>query len=420
MPQVLYFEVWDADSRAPTGEIIDGDNTEVCFPSSSKANIEAVSTECTRRVLLELTRPDGSTFNRNEGKEPFLVFGDRLLDNPPTVNGRFFKDNGAYSISAYPKSDPTAVLTYNFNVKLCETPTDPPTKSPTQPPSTSPPTKSPVSKPPSSGNDDCTPSQRTCASTQEELQAFLDASNPYEIVGICDGATIDTSTAPITMAQDYLTMCCAGSNCILENNGSGRNLVVNGAATSIIGIEFVGGVAKHDWGGNVNWWFAEGENNIIDCIFRDGMADGAGHLHVAFGWEPEPEATITIEKSTFVGGKASSDGGAIYITDAHDIFIRDCNFTANAAGTVWDSAIGGAIAISSEVGHMPKLEILNTVFSDNINGAVGVMLNGALADYDITFSGNSVGGNTPPSTSDCTHFYEPWTDTCIPLSEESP
>jgi len=414
-PQIVYFEVWDAAAQAPTGEIIDSNNKEVCFPPSAKANIEAVTSECTRRVLLQLTRPDGSTFNRNEGKLPYLVFGDHIFEDPPRVNGRFFEENGSYSISAYPKSDPTANLTYTFNVKLCdETPVEAPTQSPTEIES---PTNSPVIKPPTSGNLDCMPSQGVCATTHNELQAFLDAASPYDIVAVCDGATIDTSgyTTPITISKDHLTLCCTGSDCVLENNGSGRNLLVTGSAATVAGIEFVGG--KENTGGNV--YMRNGgdgnANNIIDCIFQEGTATDyfGGNLMAEFMYPGEN--SITIERSTFVGGTASWGGGA-FITDSKDVFIRDCNFTANTAGSVYGgSGVGGGLMISSEYGKMPKLEILNTVFNDNIQGAVAVF-----ANYNISFSGNSGGGNTPHTDTDCPDFYGPFGRACVPLSDELP
>lgn len=72
----------------------------------------------------------------------------------------------------------------------------------------------------------CVPTVGQCASTAEELEELIDATASCAsrggcnaTVAICDGATITTSGA--IKWQFYIaTLCCAGSNCAMESNGS--------------------------------------------------------------------------------------------------------------------------------------------------------------------------------------------------------
>jgi len=231
------------------------------------------------------------------------------------------------------------------------------------------------------------------------VSCFLDVANPYEIVAICDGTTVDTSAnTPITISQDYLTLSCEGSNCIMESDGSGRNLAVEALSTSIVGIEFVGGVApseSYEGGGNVLWRSTaggEGSDQIVDCTFRNGRATQGGNLFME-NWTP---STITIQKSSFIGGTADWDGGGAFVGGMGGILVEDCEFTDNAAGdNEW--TYGGGLFMATMFGEMAKLDILNTSFNDNKKGAVGV-----LDSYVLTFSGNSGEGNTPHAASNCT------------------
>jgi len=294
----------------------------------------------------------------------------------------------------------------------------PPTVAPTTAaPTTATPTRSPVTRVPTPpGNFDCAPTQGTCASTREELQSDLDSASPYDTVAICSGATIDTSSQSIAISQSFLTMCCAGgSDCIMANDGSGRNMVVNDAMT-IVGIEFVGGTAlrysnKH--GGNVQWTSSneEGNHSIINCTFRNGAGSYGGNLHIS-----TDAAKLTIQKSTFLGGRAYGYGGGIFIADGtENISIQDCEFTDNASGTR-SGLSGGGLQIAAKFGQMPKLEILGTVFNDNKGGAASTI--GHFGD--VVFSGNSGNGNTANKTwSACTGFYYD-TVGCFSLSEEWP
>lgn len=387
-PQVMHFEVWDADAQTSTGEVIDENNMDVCFPMT-KASIEAVATDCTHRVRFELTDYSGNKVDRLERREPYLVYGNRIFADPPTVNGRFFKEGETYSISAHP-GDRTKTLSYDFTVKYCESP------SPT----------------------DCTPTQGVCAASHDDLQNLLDNAGPNEVVAICDGATIDTSAdGPIIISQDELTMCCAGSDCVLENgDGSGRKLVVNGAAISILGIEFKGGNGAGRDGGNVqgetDYETVPGDNKIVDCTFRDGKGYLGGNLNVQL-WQ---ESTISIQKSSFIGGEALGLGGGVYMSGVDGISIRDCNFSENTAG--WDdwTSAGGGLFIATEFGAMSKLEILDTSFDDNENGAVAVY--GTYSEF--TFSGNSGTGNTHNGSGEvCTDLYA-WGNSlgCLELSDD--
>jgi len=114
VPRIIKFLVWDADKDEPTEKVIDGNDIEVCFPDGD-SSIEAVASDCTSEVKLELEYPDGNTRRQTERSFPYMLFGDSGGTN---IYGRRIRQ-GYYTISAYPDRDSTKTLSYDFRVINC-------------------------------------------------------------------------------------------------------------------------------------------------------------------------------------------------------------------------------------------------------------------------------------------------------------
>ena len=94
-------------------------------------------------------------------------------------------------------------------------------------------------------------------------------------------------------------------------------------------------------------------------------------------------ATVHIEETTFVGNKASGDGGAINIQQQAHLRMKHCLFDDNISGAPW----GRYYCCQG----MSTLHIEQTTFVGNkapYAGAINAGLNATLHIEETTFIGN--------------------------------
>ena len=229
----------------------------------------------------------------------------------------------------------------------------------------------------------CEPTSGSCAASATELQALINAevSGGNNVVTICDGVTIDTQEVSggitATDPDRLITLCCEGLDCLLANGGSGRNLEVTAGSVTLMDIGFVGGSAPGEFGGNVKIVSEGGFATIVDCTFQGGSAVLGGNLFL-------DSTNARVTGCSFSDGSASSAGGGMFVSRRHanDYVIEDSEFNNNSAGT------GGGLTVSTMLGDLPSLSVLNSSFNDNVGGA-------AYISHTITrLDGNSGSGNS--------------------------
>ena len=115
----------------------------------------------------------------------------------------------------------------------------------------------------------------------------------------------------------------------------------SGCVAEVNDCNFVGNIASID-GGAV---LCDYDNSIMvtDCNFAENLATYGGAFYF------EPNCSGTIAGSILVSNSADEDGGAIYLTDANNLSVVDCNVSFNTA------VRGGALFCLES----PKSEIIN-------------------------------------------------------------
>ena len=139
--------------------------------------------------------------------------------------------------------------------------------------------------------------------------------------------------------------------------------------------------------GGAIFMYDEGGVIVEDSAFMDNKAGEGGAIMIY------EEFGLTIEGSIFSGNQATEDGGALYLYDYAPTEIRNSTFSANHADEE-----GGAIYV-----YWPGPLIEYTTIVSNTAGTSG---GGVYSDYyaepfSSIIAGNSAGGSTTASDSDC-------------------
>jgi hypothetical protein len=265
------------------------------------------------------------------------------------------------------------------------------------------------------------------------------------VVTLCVDTTIETAQA-ISITQPNVKLCCETTGCLIESQGSDRNLYVTGTDFTLQGVDFVGGsqVATGEGGGNVAIQ-AAGHHVIRDCTFSGGTSDFVGGNLLV-----DTQGNVTITGSIFKSGKVRYGGGGLGVLNALGIVLEDCTFADNVAGSdgggfivfgdnVVDQeiyinestfernkAVSGGGFLATSFGHMPRLDVQLTTFNGNTaeEGGVASVFHYVIHDrlpLDLTLKGN--GGVNNEASSVCDGFYiflDPSDAHCFDVSEDYP
>jgi predicted outer membrane repeat protein len=178
-------------------------------------------------------------------------------------------------------------------------------------------------------------------------------------------------------------------NSAIEVPALTRSFEINGLYGLEKGVQIVAGSnARHfDFTGN-----ASDENGIFSLAsltFTGGNAIGdAGSISVSGG------ANLYIDTCSFLGNRASGNGGAIAVADS-TILVSATTFSGNSAQN------GGAIRVAGDTGG--RALVVNTTFSGNTassqGGAISAISSQELDLLADTFANNSAAAGEGPSVS---------------------
>lgn len=299
-------------------------------------------------------------------------------------------------------SEPTAAATtFSPTVSPTETTSNQPTTTPTSLPTTMAvevSTNSPTTM--ATVNLDlpvCKPTSGSCASTATELQDMIDnAASGNEIVAICgDGEVIETTESPIRINAPSMTMCCAGSVCLMRNEGTNINLIVKGDDFSMMDITVAGGKYQggNDPGGNVDI-SGSGHHRIVNCVFLEGSGPLGANLRVN-----NEGGAVSIQDSRFSLGGGGGWGGGAHIdgTDSA-VKISGSHFVQNDSGFV-----GGGLSflLNGNCSVILGDCVFDSNAASNSGGGVAIFVDDSrnFSSENIAFANNSFANNVAPQCS---------------------
>lgn len=205
-------------------------------------------------------------------------------------------------------------------------------------------------------------------------------------LGSGGGLTLDLAFTNVTNCtfEDNTQMVSGGGifvldssikidGCTFENNDVTRNGgaidIVGFAGPTITNSTFIGNGAGRQ-GGAINIESTDGgipgKVKVYNCILRgnEARADAGGGIYVDSG--PTTVAGCTIVRNT-----ADSDGGGVYWgAQGVDLLMVNCTVALNAVPTT-SANYGGGIYGDND----PPLQVVNTIFSDNIGNTSTVFAN---------------------------------------------
>jgi hypothetical protein len=180
--------------------------------------------------------------------------------------------------------------------------------------------------------------------------------------------------------------------CVFESNTAGvygGGVMLNlGSTTAFDNCTFVDNTAGTIMGGagsgggvHVN----DSSPTFVGCRFQDNRGKSGGGLLVLGHWD-QPESSVSVENSTFMGnvayrdpGGPSGDGGALHIEDNVHVSLRRCRVQSNVAN------VGGGVH-----SYRAPLDIRDSIIEDNqaVDDGVGGFGGGV--------GGQSVNVSAPP------------------------
>lgn len=294
------------------------------------------------------------------------------------------------------------------------------------------PVPAPVQAPVPMGGIPCIPTAGQCLTTNDEILNAISAATLNEVITICEGTAPIVISSALIIEQAGVTLCSENSDpalTILQGDGSDNILNVFGNSVTLQGITFENGVSDVFFGGNVAI-DADGEIVIRNSVLRNGVAPQIGGNAFV-----QTRGNLLIENSVFANGRAGDAGGALYVLNARSVTVRNSFFTSNSAAggtggaffSVMENAtdvgqdivfenvefnnneasIGGAFFVT-QLGSLPSLAILNTVFTDNTGtDAAGA---GAIADsldnLSLTVTASTGTRNIAPVCNDLLGFFD--------------
>lgn len=304
-----------------------------------------------------------------------------------------------------------------------------------------------ISTPSPTPSPSCVPTTGPCVSSKQELDTILSRMEAESVVTLCGDTTIETDEA-ISINQSSIKLCCETAGCLIESQGSNRNLLVTGSDFTLQGVDFAGGsqVAPGLDGGNVAIQ-AAGNHFIRDCTFSGGSSDFlGGNLFV------DTPNNVTIVRSVFESGQVRYGGGGLGVLNALGTVLNGCTFTDNVAGSdgggfivfgdnivdqeiyIYEStfernqAFHGGGFLATSFGTMPRLDVQLTTFNDNTAeiGAVASVWHHVMQNrlpLDLMLKDNEGMNNKASRECDGFHIFldaAPAPASCFGVSQDYP
>jgi len=187
------------------------------------------------------------------------------------------------------------------------------------------------------------------------------SNNSSDVEG---GAIFSGGTLNITNSRFENNFVVVGND---ETKGyAGGALTIKKGTATLDNVQFVGNHAKSS--GAIFTYSNKHTLNIKNSLFDGNYADGAGAVQTMY--------TANIENTEFRNNSATKEsGGAIFVGALGNTVLDNVKFDKNTAATR-----GGAISTRSADAannQDARLDILNSIFTDNVAGTTG----GALDNY---------------------------------------
>jgi len=222
----------------------------------------------------------------------------------------------------------------------------------------------------------CEPTLGLCVEGESDLRKALDTTDKNTIVAICPATTLSL-TSRIEISAPSVTLCCQGgtNDCRIQLLGETTSLVVTGESFTLSNITLTGG--GYGYPATQLTITSNGTHTIDGCgFYHDPNVGGQGMLYI------NTLGDVVIRNSVFAHGYAG-----LSITNAATMTIQSTEFRNNShyglltefqpprsldtdgqilriANSAFVENQGTGI-LSSNLGLLPRLSILETEFSGN-------------------------------------------------------
>ncbi len=226
---------------------------------------------------------------------------------------------------------------------------------------------------------------------------FVGNSVPWVGGGLCIGTFPAAGGSPLVVDCVFSGNTVTGP--VLAGSPGGAGAASWSASSLFVGCTFENNIADNGAGlGSGGGFLAAGalSPTLVDCVFRDNLAVGAGG---ALFFQQDAEAVVigctlignstaqgggayfsfsagpTMINCAFMGNTATESGGAVYNRDSQAARLVNCALSGNVAG-----GFGGAIYSLLSDFATENLDVVNCSFSSNqaaVGGGIYNLLQGA-------------------------------------------
>lgn len=137
-----------------------------------------------------------------------------------------------------------------------------------------------------------------------------------------------------------------------------------GCSPTLIGCEFSGNHVVQGIGGGL-CIYAGCYPEIEDCVFRENSAWSGGGIYCCRG------AYASIDNCVFEENETTHTGGAVYTEES--IWLRQCSFLRNRAGTILVEAGGGAIYALTSAPRIERCVFIGNMVWNALGGKGGAV-----------------------------------------------
>ena len=219
------------------------------------------------------------------------------------------------------------------------------------------------------------------------IQAAVDAAKPGDTIFVAAG----TYKENITIDKSLTIIGAGKCRTVIDGQQKGPVFLISNVTAKLCDMTIQNGHGFSRYmslgGGIMN----TGITTVESCIIKNNYAeDVGGGIFNYYDPSINPNASLIVKDSQFIGNSAQHDGGAIF--NKGSLKVIDCYFENNSAALEQGSEFlgGGAIA------NVDQLTVSNSVFYDNSANSAGAMYNAGGGDAMIScckFTENRAIGN---------------------------